>query len=330
MHWICISLGFGDFQPVPRSKSPCKWQFRQDPSPPATSKSHAGLETKQYLESDVIHQHSLLTLTCLAISKSQAFSTAQTEASHSQHAEAVGHLSPPGYSSGFLRWTEERQSCPMLQQGLRGQDPPCAGGAAVTTTVTSDFTKASPWAQVNCTTTSPSPAVHPFLGTNISLQRGQHWVCPPYPLPRGRGFARCYWTAKKMQVIEAAEHRSLELLLKLLGHLSCRRGCSWCRHGSSEHTDGEGLCKSLFRGGERHSPPHHGPKEELFVPQALHRLVPPPDDASRGTGTIPINEHCAGAVSDHPPAHYREILGDHLWTVAPPHLHRLMKAVESN
>lgn len=69
-----------------------------------------------------------------------------------------------------------------------------------------------------------------------------------------------FWTDKKTQEEEAAEHRSLELPSELLGYSRCRgRGCSRCRHGSSEHTDGDGWCESPCGGGESHSPPAHLP-----------------------------------------------------------------------
>lgn len=101
------NLGVGNFQPIPRREIPCKFQSRQDSPSSVPSKNHTGLEAKQYLESNVADQHSLLTLTCLLISKPPALSASPAEASHSLHAKAVGHLSPRSYPSGFfLGWRD--------------------------------------------------------------------------------------------------------------------------------------------------------------------------------------------------------------------------------
>lgn len=82
------NLGVGDFQPVPRSKIPCKFQLEQDSPSSEPSKTHWGSGAKHCLESHAADQRSLLTLTCLVTSKSPA------GASHSLHAKAVSHLSP--------------------------------------------------------------------------------------------------------------------------------------------------------------------------------------------------------------------------------------------
>lgn len=92
-------------------------------------------------------------------------------------------------------------------------------------------------------------------------------MLPLTPVKKRRGCP--FWTEKKTQEEEAAEHRSLELPSELLGYSRCRRrGCSRCRHGSSEHTDRDGSCESPRRGGESRAPPAHlpptphGPEEE--------------------------------------------------------------------
>lgn len=70
----------------------------------------------------------------------------------------------------------------------------------------------------------------------------------------------------KVQEGEAADH-SLELPSKLLGYSFCRRGCSWCRRSSHEHTDREGLCKT-------HSQ-FPWLKEELLLPKLSTVQMPP-------------------------------------------------------
>ena len=162
---MCVSLGFGDFQPVPRSKIPCKFQFRQDPSSSVPSKSHAGLEAKQYLESDIIHQHSLLTFT------SGYFQIASLiYLSNRSQSQPVCKSCGPFIILGLFIWL------PPLNRGT--PKLPNAKARTVCTRSTlcrrscchhkgellSDSTRVSPQAQANCTKTSPSSVVHPLFG----------------------------------------------------------------------------------------------------------------------------------------------------------------------